>query len=170
LQKQQVEALTPYDNFLFALKAKETKRQYPHRLDKFLSYLGLEGTIEQKCIELYEVGKDVILLHSHLIHFINLQKERIEENNITEGTLCNYIKGIKLFCSMNDIIVNWMKIGKGMPAEKHSADDRIPTLDEINKLVEHPDRRVKLIVLTMISSGIRVGSFTLVIFENKPLR
>jgi hypothetical protein len=40
-------ALTPYENFLFALKAAETKRQYPHRLDKFLMFINLQGTIEK---------------------------------------------------------------------------------------------------------------------------
>jgi hypothetical protein len=124
-------------------EAKETKRQYPHRLDKFLSYLGFDGTIEQKCIQLYEIGKDVNLLHSQLMRFINIQKQRIEDKEISEGTLCNYIKAVKLFCNMNDIIINWKKIGKGMPSEKHNADDRIPTYDEIRQLVEHPDRRVK---------------------------
>jgi len=64
LQKQEFDTLTPYENFLFALKAKETKRQYPNRLDKFLSYLGLEGTIEEKCNQLYEISNDVNLLHS----------------------------------------------------------------------------------------------------------
>jgi hypothetical protein len=38
--------LTPYENFLFGMKAAETKRQYPHRLDIFLSYLGFEETIK----------------------------------------------------------------------------------------------------------------------------
>jgi hypothetical protein len=60
---------------------------------------------------------------------------------------------------MNDIMINWKKIARGMPIEKHNADDRIPTMNEIHRLLEHPDRRIKTIVLTMISSGIRTGSW-----------
>jgi hypothetical protein len=48
LELNQEQVLSPYDNFLYALKAKETKRQYPHRLDKFLSFMGFKGTIEEK--------------------------------------------------------------------------------------------------------------------------
>jgi hypothetical protein len=40
---------------MFALKAKETRRQYPHRLDKFLTFVGFEGTIPQKCDKLDEL-------------------------------------------------------------------------------------------------------------------
>jgi hypothetical protein len=58
MQKQEFDTLSPYDNFVYALRAKETERQYLHRLDKFLSFLGLEGTIPQKCTKLYEIGKD----------------------------------------------------------------------------------------------------------------
>jgi ABC-type sugar transport system ATPase subunit len=50
--ENQIVAMTPYENFVFALKAKESKRQYPHRLDKFLTFMGLEGTIEEKCAKL----------------------------------------------------------------------------------------------------------------------
>jgi len=73
------EQLTPYDNFLYALKAKETKRQYPHRLDKFLTFMGLLGTIEEKCTELYQIAnKDINLFQANIIRFISSQKERIE--------------------------------------------------------------------------------------------
>ena len=58
LDKEQESVLSPYDNFVYALNVKETKRQYPHRLDIFMSFIGLQGTIEEKCAKLYEISKD----------------------------------------------------------------------------------------------------------------
>jgi hypothetical protein len=47
LELEQERVLTPYDNFLYALKAKEIKRQYPHRLDKFLSFMGFREPLKK---------------------------------------------------------------------------------------------------------------------------
>jgi integrase len=55
-------------------------------------------------------------------------------------------------------LLPWSKINRGLPRGRHYADDRIPTLDEIRKLLEYPDRRMKAIVYTMVSSGIRLGA------------
>lgn len=37
MQRQEFDTLSPYDNFVYALKAKETNRQYSQRLDKLIS-------------------------------------------------------------------------------------------------------------------------------------
>ena len=57
MEEKEILTLSPYDNFMYALKAETTKRQYPNRLDRFLSFIGLEGAIQEKCNELYEISK-----------------------------------------------------------------------------------------------------------------
>ena len=49
------------------------------------------------------------------MQYIEYQKERVEKEEIKESTINNYYKSIKLFCEMNDIILNWKSIGKGKP-------------------------------------------------------
>ena len=79
-QNQEILTLSAYDNFLYA-KSKESKRQYPNRLDLFLTFIGLQGTINEKCRNLAKIN-DVKLLESHIIRFTNFQKERIENKEI----------------------------------------------------------------------------------------
>ncbi len=74
MEEKEILTLSPYDNFIYALKAKSTKRQYPNRLDRFLSFIGLEGSIQEKYDKLFELGHNKELFQSHLIRFINFQK------------------------------------------------------------------------------------------------
>jgi hypothetical protein len=57
------------------------------------------------------------------------------------------------------ISIPWKKITRGLPRGRKFADGRAPTTDEIQKIIEYPDRRIKAIVYTMTSSGIRLGAW-----------
>lgn len=82
-----------------------------------------------------------------IIKFLQFQKERVEKGDITGATLRNSVKSLKLFCEMTDIPIAWKKITRGLPKSRIHADDRAPTVDEIQKTSEYPDRRIKGIVL-----------------------
>ena len=40
--------LSPYQRFVYALRAPETKRQYPKRLKVFMDFVRLEGDVRQQ--------------------------------------------------------------------------------------------------------------------------
>ena len=79
----------------------------------------------------------------NILKFLQSQKERVERKEITASTLRNYVKTIKMFCDVTDITIQWKKITRGLPKGKRYADDRAPTLEEIHKIIEYPDRRMK---------------------------
>jgi hypothetical protein len=149
------------DSFLFALKAAESRRQYPRRLKLFLDF-GIDAklALEDQCIIFYNKARsDTNWATQYFMRFLEFQKERAARKEILETTIPNYYNSAKLFCVMNDIILNWQKIAKGVPYQKKAADDRPPTVDEIEKLLQYSDTRIRPIILTMISSGIRLGAW-----------
>ena len=51
--------------------------------------------------------------------------------------------------------MNWKKISCGLPRAGKAANDRAPTKQEIQKLIEYPDRRIKPVVYTMLKLPLR---------------
>jgi hypothetical protein len=73
----------------------------------------------------------------------------VEKGDISPVTLGNCIKAVRLFCEMNDVTITWKEITPGLPKARRFADDRAPTRDEICRIIEQPDRRIKPVIYTM---------------------
>jgi hypothetical protein len=147
-------------SFMYALKSSEARRQYPRRLKLFFDFAGFEGTLNEQGTEfLNSLKEDIISAQEKLLKFLDLHKERVRRKELAAGTVKHYYRAVKLFCEMNDISLNWKKISRGLPKAKKSSNDRAPTMEELRKLVEYPDRRIKPIVYAMTSGGFRLGAW-----------
>src|SRR6185437_6321350 len=94
-------------------------------------------------------------IEGRLLAFANYQKERVNKKEISPSTVPNYFKAVKLFCQANRLSKNieWKNISKTMPRGLNAADDRAPTLEEIQKLLKFANRRIKPLVFNLASSG-----------------
>jgi integrase len=153
--------LDPFTLFINAIRADQTRRKYQARLNTFFDFISIPNTnLDERCkIFITNCHNNTKYATSCVFRFIVHLKERMNKKEIVVSTIYNYLKPIKLFCEMNDIEIKWKKITLGLPKEKKYAEDRAPTIEEIQKLLEYPDRRIKVIILTMISCGMRHGSW-----------
>jgi Phage integrase family len=153
---------TAYSLFVYAIRSQVTRDYYLRRLRIFFNHINLlpHEIMEERCNLFAANGlKDPNWAFSCIVKFFQFQRERVEKEEITGATLRNFVKAIKLFCEMSDVPVTWKKISRGLPKIRRYADDRAPTIEEIQKICEYPDRRIKAIVCTMSSCGIRLGAW-----------
>lgn len=97
---------SPLSQFMYSLKAPETKRQWPRRLKMFFDFLNIEGDLDSQSKYFVEQAKDLQWGQERLIRFISFQNERVKKGEISPSTVPNYFKAVKLFCEMNDLVFN----------------------------------------------------------------
>ncbi len=144
-QERKTNESDAYSLFVYAIRSQVTRDYYLRRLKVFFNFIDLlpNQNIERRCNQFAFNGtKDSKWAFNCIIKFLQFQKERVEKGEITGATLRNFVK-IKLFCEMSDIPVTWKKITRGLPKIRRHADDRAPKIEEIRKIIEYPDRRIK---------------------------
>lgn len=153
---------SPYALFTLAIRSAETKKKYLQRLGYFLDFIniGRGEPTEDRCNALAELAKNNLKWHINpIFNYLQVLKKRVEAKEIKASTLRSNIKPIKLFCEQMDIEIPWKKLMRGMPKERKHASDRAPRLEEIIRITQYPDRRIRGVICTMVSSGIRIGAW-----------
>ena len=80
--------------------------------------------------------------------------------------ISNYLLPIKTFYKINDVVLNGYKITKFMPERIKVNRDRAYSHEEIGKMLEIADERMRVVILLLASSGIRIGAIPSIKLRN----
>jgi hypothetical protein len=103
--------------------------------------------------------KESIKLQQKIENYVILLQTKVRNGEITTGSCSVSLPPVKLFCEMNDIVLNWRKINKLLPHGNDNAADEAYTREQIKKMLDYSDLRAKIPILFMSSSGMRLGGF-----------
>jgi hypothetical protein len=87
------------------------------------------GNKEERLLNFHNQAKQNPHDFKTLMDFIIFQKERVLNGEIEASTISIYYNFIMLFCNVNDLLINWKFISRGIPKGKHASDNRLPTLE-----------------------------------------
>lgn len=138
-----------------ALDSAYTRDAYERRLAQFFRDVGFNA---DKFVA--KSKADPEWAQKFITDYMLKQKQRVLNKEIVAGSLSNIRKPLRLLLEMNDVTgINWKRISRLMPRERKFALDRAPTMDELRLLLANSDPRFQAVLLTMASSGIRIGAW-----------
>ena len=133
--------------FYSAIKSEKTKIKYESYLNTFLKYFIIKSYDKLVQIEpkkLQEMIEDFIMYY--------------KSNNKSASSVAGKVSALKLFFSMNDVILNWNKITKMIPEKTKPTGDTAYTTEQIQILLKNTTNlEYRALIHFLGSSGVRVG-------------
>lgn len=133
--------------FLNSVRSPHSRRVYKFFFDKYLRIHG------------YKEASDLLArnqkeIETEIIEFIISSTEK----GMKYAAILNYIKPVITFAKINDLMVNSKKINRYMPPNVRTKKTTAYTHEQISKLLEVADERMKAVILLCSSAGLRIGS------------
>ena len=105
---------------------------------------------------------DPRLVGTEIIKFILKMKKEGKQSTAIE----NYVKPVILYYKLNDVILNTRKVNRFLPEKRSIKKDRAYYDSEISKMLEIADERMRVVILLLSSSGIRIGAIQSIRLRN----
>ena len=147
-----------YETFLYSISTPDTKRRYSKHLKEFLNFCKFEKyeqLLELTNDEKFEAIRDFL---------ISLTSDETRKLSYASVNLSYF--AIKLFYDVNQVILNWKSLSRYKGKFARKVEDRLYTKEELKTLLEHADLRERVIVLTLLSTGMRVGGLASITLGN----
>lgn len=137
-------------NFKFwmdSLRSPYTKRAYSIFYKKFEAFMGSQDIM---------CGNDPKAIERKIIEFIM----HLREKGLSYSAVRNYMMALISYYKANDIILRTDNISKFLPEYKRMKKDRGYEHEEIQKLLNFADERMRAVILILASTGMRIGALT----------
>jgi integrase len=131
--------------FLDSIKSEQTRIKYSSYFRKYLEITGISNPLAEK---------DSRVIERQIIDFII----KMKKEGKSHGAIHNYVSMILSFYKINDVILNATKISRFMPEQRKVKKDRGYTHEEISKMLEIADERMRVVILLLASAGMRIGA------------
>ncbi len=131
-----------------SINSPETKKIYLWVLNKFMKFFKLKNydsllSMDKKMLQ--------IMIEDYVME--------LKRNKKSRSSILIPIASLELFCNINDIIINWKKIKKLVPASTKKTGSKAYTTKHVQKILEfETNLRNKAIIHFIASSGIRIGA------------
>jgi Site-specific recombinase XerD len=129
-----------------SIKSKYTRKAYLLHFKKYMEHLG------SKFNSLLEEEDPKKIEQSIIDYIILLKKTK------SFAAIHNYVAAIIAFYKINDIILNIDKIARFMPDKRKANKDRGYEHEEILRLLGVSDERMRVVILLLASTGMRIGA------------
>ena len=121
----------------------------------FLGVLRIEDLLMYPPSQIKLIEAQII---SYMVH--------LKKQQASFGTVNGYLAAIKLFYDINDYNLNKRKLARYLPDKKKASDDRGYTIEEIAKMLQGADERLRALILLLACTGMRIGAIA---DKHKPL-
>ena len=136
-----------YNNFVNTIRAQATKKMYIFYFKKYSEYVK-DNIIRESTKEIETQVIDYLL--------------SLKSNNLSQSAINSNVSAIIHFYTMNDILLNRKKISKFVDTDhRRRFKNTGYTNEQIQKLLDISDKRLKALILIYASTGIRLAALPL---------
>jgi integrase len=145
---QELQTEKEYLNFVNSLRSKATIMVYRHAINHYMRFIDINNASSL-------IKQDTKTIEQQLISYLNDQ--RINQK-LSYAILHLRLAALRRFYEMNDVMLNWKKVSNYLGENTKIFKDRAYTTEEIQRLLTKADERMRVVILLLASTGMRIGA------------
>jgi integrase len=139
----------PYRVFIEGLKSSVTKAAYSFALQKYMKNRKIDNPDD-----LLRYQDNPKIIQNEIIDYLIWLKN--PPISLRYATRSQYLAAIMTFYELNEVILNKKKIYRYLGEEERPLENRGYTTEEIAKMLEVCEERVRALILFLTSTGVRI--------------